>query len=246
MSAYTLMIFNGLLFFIFKALRDRVLSSLILLSNCSQQALEYHEFDNATKVMKVLFPYLKSTDLCIRMTAHGVAVHLGVFSSPEILKVLELTQVEINELVKALGHAIISPTLNVNVFSMTISAKEILSELNLSMVVKSNLKLLLKTNIFDFLPVTLKVNDTMTLEAAIYFILTIAIAIRNNEIDLATSEQLSSVLKSLSVNNTSISNLTECAIISLKRDLLTGRRSVLDVIYACIDRFWSHRKYLTS
>lgn len=199
------------------------MSSLVLLSNCSEQALEYHEFDNATKTIKILTPYLKSTDSCIRMTAQGIAVHLGVFLSGDELKELALTPMEINELVKALGLALGSPDLSVNVFGVRISAREILSLLDLSTVVDSNLALLLKSDVLNFILSTLIMDDKDTVEAAISFVWTIAITThRVNGSPSDLQEQLSlacPILKQLSTSKTSFSNLAECAFLSLQPDL---------------------------
>ena len=174
--------------------------------------------------MKILTPYLKSTNSSIRMTAHGIAVHLSVFLSEDKLKELALTSVEINKLVDALGHSLESPDLTVGVFDIKISAREILSELDLSMAVKSNVKLLLKSNILNYIPSALKVDDSDTQEAAISFVWTITITSRN-EITMNDDFQqqllvASSILKQLSISNISVSSY---ALLSFQPDIHTGK-----------------------
>ena len=206
------------------------MSSLILLSNCSKQALKYHEFDNATEVLRILAPYLKSTVSSIRITAHSIAVHLGAFLSRDELEKLAFTPVEMDELVKALGQAIRSPNLSVNVFDVRISAGEILSELDLSLVVDTNLALLLKSDIFSFILSMLEVEDEDTMEAAINIVWSISVACHHEP----SSEQLSvatPILKQLSTNKSSISNLAEYALLSLRPDLHAGMLGFLGCSY---------------
>ena len=207
-------------FILLQTLRNRVLSSLILLTNCSEQALEYHEFDNATKVIKVLVPYLKSTDLSIRFTAHGIAVHLGVLLSEDNLKELVLTPMEINELIKALGIALKNPDLSVNVFGIRISAREIISEMDLSMVVENNQALLLRSEVHNFILSAFNIGNEDTVEAAIYFFWTIVIASHQMTVDLQEQFSVASpILEKLSTNNTSISKLAKYVLLSLQPDL---------------------------
>lgn len=232
------------LFTLLQALQNRVLSSLILLTNCSTQALEYHEFDNAAKVIKVLLPYLKSTESSIRMTAHGIAVHLGVLLSGDRLKELVLTPQEINELIRALGIALRSPDLNVNVFGMRISAKEIFSEMDLSMIVENNQELFLKSDVVGCIPSALNVGDEETLEAAISFVWTTVIASHQMAMDRPSSGEgqlqlsaVSPILEQLSTNNTSVSKLAEYTLLSYQPDLHMGKLKMF-AKESCMSNMW--------
>ena len=73
--------------------------------------------------MKILAPYLKSTNSSIRMTTHGIAVNLGMFLSEDKLNELALSPIEINELIKALRLALGRPDLTTDVFGIRISAE---------------------------------------------------------------------------------------------------------------------------
>ncbi len=213
-------------------MQRRVLSSLILLSNCSKEALAYHEFDNVTKVIKVLTPYLKSTDSSIRMTAHSVAVYSGVFLREGEQKKLALTPTEVRKLVKALGLALRSPNLSASVFGLRISAREILSQLDLSMVVDSNLALLLKTEFLSIISSALKVDDKDSLEAAISFVWTISVS-SHHDVNIAMDAPLRDlqqqllvtkpILKELSASESMISDLADYAYLSLQTDLHSGK-----------------------
>lgn len=167
------------------------------------------------------------------MIAHGIAVHLGVFlNGKDESKYLELTPVEVDELVKALSLALRSPDLNVSVFGIRTSTREVLCELDLSITLDSNMALLLKSDVYDSIPIMLRVDDEDTLEAAISLVWTIATS-RHHEIamDMPVQQKLSvaiPILKELSNNKTSVSKMAEYAFLSLQPDLLSGMYILYD------------------
>lgn len=172
--------------------------------------------------MQTLNPYIISSDSSIRMTAHGIAVHLSAFLSGNKQE-LALTSAEINELVKALGHSLESSDYTAVVFDIGISAREILSELELSMAVDTNVQLIIKSDILNFIPSALTICDKETLEAAISFVWTIAIASRTEIAMNSNLQQVASpFLTQLSSQKSSFSRLAECALLSFQPDVHTG------------------------
>ena len=237
-------------------LKCRVLSSLILLSNCSQQALDCHEFDNAAHVLKTLAPYLKSTDPSIRMTSHGVAVCLSVLLSEDDLHKLALTPEEVKELVTALRHASANPDLTASVFNVCLSAREILVELDLSMAVKCNMALILQSDVHNVIPSILAIDDGETLEAAISFVWTVAVASRDNTLASGGLQEhlstASEILAHLSTSESATSKLAEFAFLSLQPDLSTSKfytdveckkiQCILTILWRGLQLSWSNSR----
>ena len=213
--------------FFLQVVQSKALSTLILLGNCSEKAIQYHEFDNARGVIKILTPYLKSTESRIRMAAHAVAVHLGIFLSGDDISKLSLTQTEVDELVKTLKAAIGNTKLTSNVFGVSISAEEILSQLDLSLVAESNLSLLLESDVLNIIPSILKVDHVDTVKAAISFIWTITSHVIimdgvSSELQLQLLMACPS-LENISTTKNMNSDLAECTLLALQPDLLKGK-----------------------
>ena len=128
--------------------------------------MEYHSFNNATFVLNILIPFIKSTTPLIRMSTLVVALHLGPLLSSTELTNLEFTSREIKELLSGLKTALETPNCvsTIPLFgSIITSAKEILQELDLGMEVEKNAKLLEESSFTDIIPSILlcQVEDTL-------------------------------------------------------------------------------------
>ena len=208
-------------------MESKALSTLIILGNCSKKAIQYHEFDNARGIIKILTPFLKSTELKIRMAAHAVAVHLNAFVAGHDISKLSLTQTEVDELIKALKAATESQKLCTNAFGVNISAEEILSQLNLSLISESNLSLILNGDILKIIPCILKVDHEDTVTAAISFVWTITCrTINMDTVPFDLQQQLLNICAILeNISSKSLNpDLAECTLLALKPDLLKGKK----------------------
>ena len=158
------------------------------------------------------------------MTSHRVAVHLSVSLSEDDLHKLALTPEEVKELVTALRQASANPDLTASVFNVCLSAREILVELDLSMGVECNMALILQSDVHNVIPSILTIDDGETLEAAISFVWTVAVASRDNTLvnggHLSTASE---ILAHLSTSESATSKLAEFAFLSLQPDLCTSK-----------------------
>ena len=111
------------------------------------------------KVMRILRSYIKSTDPSIRMMSRSIAFEIGPYIDKGSLDLLCLSEEDADELIRALSSALRHPELTVTTFSVSLTLKELINEIDHSLIHPSNCSLLLDKGILNSLPLLLKLRD---------------------------------------------------------------------------------------
>lgn len=196
--------------------------------------MQYKEFRNTRKVMKILTPYIKSTDCSIRMMSRSIAFVIGPHLDEVSLELLCLSPKDADELMAALTFAVHHPTSPTTIFNVSYSLKELVTEIDHTLNLETNFSLLAERGLINLVSLLLQKRDSAALSAALilaWHLSTHKMA-RESPLHMKSLKSYSVILENLSkCSNSSVTSIVKCISLSLEPDLYTGKYTICIIIH---------------
>lgn len=205
--------------------------------------MQYKEFRNTRKVMKILTPYVKSTDCSIRMMSRSIAFVIGPHLDEVSLELLCLSPKDADELIAALTFAVHHPSSTITAFNVSHSLEELVTEIDHTLILETNFSLLAERGLINLVSLLLQQRDSAALSAALiltWHLSTHKMA-RESPCHMESLKSYTVVLEKLSnYSSSSVKSIVKCINLSLKPDLHTGKYiyNFYNIICMCVIKLY--------